>query len=115
MIDDDPTPGARSQTGVVIEGIKHMITDGELRPGSRLPVEKELAAQLEVGEESQWAEEGARVERRHVRAVTLAGLEDAESRERADALPSVIRVTPPAGRRAPSRRGGAIRGAAGRA
>jgi len=48
MIDDDPTPGARSQTGVVIEGIKHMITDGELRPGSRLPVEKELAAQLGV-------------------------------------------------------------------
>ena len=41
---------------------------------------------LEVGEESQWAEEGAWVERRDVGAVALAGLEHAERRERAHAL-----------------------------
>lgn len=38
----------RSQTGVVIEGIKDMLARGELRAGSRLPVEKDLAAQLGV-------------------------------------------------------------------
>ncbi|BDZ54354.1 FadR/GntR family transcriptional regulator [Agromyces marinus] len=42
-------PGsARSQTDVVIQGIKDMLTRGELQPGSRLPIEKELAALLGV-------------------------------------------------------------------
>lgn len=39
---------SRSQTDVVVEGIKAMITSGELRAGARLPVEKELAASLAV-------------------------------------------------------------------
>ncbi|GAA1614752.1 FadR/GntR family transcriptional regulator [Actinoplanes couchii] len=43
----DPDDG-RSQTDVVIEGIKAMITGGQLGPGDRLPVEKELAARLGV-------------------------------------------------------------------
>lgn len=42
-----PHPTA-SQTDVVIEGIKQMILSGELGPGSRLPVEKDLAARLGV-------------------------------------------------------------------
>jgi len=37
-----------SQTDVVISGIKDMLTRGELQPGSRLPVEKDLAALLGV-------------------------------------------------------------------
>lgn len=41
-------PAGRSQTDVVIEGIKDLLVRGELHPGSRLPVEKELAAQLGV-------------------------------------------------------------------
>jgi GntR family transcriptional regulator, transcriptional repressor for pyruvate dehydrogenase complex len=45
---DDSATGTRSQTDVVIEGIKDMLTRGELHPGSRLPVEKDLAAQLGV-------------------------------------------------------------------
>src|SRR5918994_2109476 len=32
----------------MIDGIKGMLTRGELQPGSRLPVEKDLAAQLGV-------------------------------------------------------------------
>ena len=40
--------GGRSQTDVVIEGIKDMLTRGELSPGSRLPVEKDLATILGV-------------------------------------------------------------------
>jgi len=48
MIDDGAASGTRSQTDVVIESIKDMLTRGELRPGSRLPVEKDLAAQLGV-------------------------------------------------------------------
>jgi GntR family transcriptional repressor for pyruvate dehydrogenase complex len=47
MSDEAPT-GTRSQTDVVIEGIKEMLTRGDLHPGSRLPVEKDLAAQLGV-------------------------------------------------------------------
>src|SRR4051794_5862620 len=39
---------SRSQTDVVIEGVKAMITSGQLAPGSRLPVEKDLAALLSV-------------------------------------------------------------------
>jgi len=41
------TPGV-SQTDVVIEGIRQMIIDGQLRSGDRLPVEKDLAAVLGV-------------------------------------------------------------------
>lgn len=41
----DPT---RSQTDVVIDGIKGMLTRGELQPGSRLPIERDLAALLGV-------------------------------------------------------------------
>lgn len=41
-------PATRSQTDVVIGGVKDMIVDGRLRPGSRLPVEKDLAEQLGV-------------------------------------------------------------------
>lgn len=37
-----------SQTEVVIQGIKEMLTSGELTPRSRLPIEKDLAAQLGV-------------------------------------------------------------------
>jgi GntR family transcriptional repressor for pyruvate dehydrogenase complex len=42
-----PIP-TRSQTDVVVEGIKLMITSGKLGPGSRLPIEKELAVELGV-------------------------------------------------------------------
>ncbi|MEV4689395.1 FadR/GntR family transcriptional regulator [Microbacterium sp. LWH3-1.2] len=42
-----PEPN-RSQTDVVIHGIKAMIVDGSLSAGSRLPIEKELAAALGV-------------------------------------------------------------------
>lgn len=41
------TPGV-SQTDVVVEGIRQLIIDGRLRPGDRLPVEKDLAAALGV-------------------------------------------------------------------
>jgi DNA-binding FadR family transcriptional regulator len=37
-----------SQTDVVVESIRQLIVDGRLRPGDRLPVEKELAAGLGV-------------------------------------------------------------------
>jgi GntR family transcriptional repressor for pyruvate dehydrogenase complex len=43
----ESSPG-RSQTDVVIQGIKEMLTRGELGPGSRLPVEKDLALRLSV-------------------------------------------------------------------
>lgn len=42
------TETPRSQTDVVIQGIKAMITDGVLTSGARLPVEKDLAALLGV-------------------------------------------------------------------
>jgi DNA-binding FadR family transcriptional regulator len=48
MTGDETDPGGRSQTDVVIDGVKGMLTRGELAPGSRLPTEKELAAQLGV-------------------------------------------------------------------
>lgn len=41
------TPGV-SQTDVVVQGIRQMIIEGRLRPGARLPVEKDLAAALGV-------------------------------------------------------------------
>ncbi|MHC5794641.1 FadR/GntR family transcriptional regulator [Lacisediminihabitans sp. FW035] len=50
-----PPPASRksegagpSQTDVVIQRIKAMITDGRLGAGSRLPIEKDLAAELAV-------------------------------------------------------------------
>ena len=45
---DSATAGGRSQTEVVVEGIKAMITSGELSAGARLPVEKDLAERLGV-------------------------------------------------------------------
>ena len=47
---DSPAPQASnlSQTDVVLQGIKHMITTGALGPGSRLPIEKDLAVSLGV-------------------------------------------------------------------
>src|SRR3954447_2826647 len=50
-IEDDPLPprvAGRSQTDVVLQGIKQMITAGILGPGSRLPREKDLAVALNV-------------------------------------------------------------------
>jgi DNA-binding FadR family transcriptional regulator len=44
----ESVPGARSQTDVVIESIKGMLTRGELKPGSRLPIERDLASLLGV-------------------------------------------------------------------
>ncbi len=41
-------PPRESQTDVVLNGIKEMITTGELNAGARLPVEKDLAARLGV-------------------------------------------------------------------
>ena len=41
------SPGV-SQTDVVVESIRQMLIDGRLRPGDRLPVEKDLAAALGV-------------------------------------------------------------------
>lgn len=43
-----PAPGPRAQTDVVIDGVRAMIRDGELRPGARLPAEKPLADRLGV-------------------------------------------------------------------
>ena len=43
-----PHIAGRSQTDVVIEGIKDMLTRGDLHPGSRLPIEKDLANSLGV-------------------------------------------------------------------
>ena len=42
------SPAAKSQTDVVLQGVKDMITSGRLRPGSRLPIEKDLAVSLGV-------------------------------------------------------------------
>mgnify|MGYP003852649743 FL=1 len=47
-VDEQPGIPARSQTDVVIAGIKGMITDGRLGPGSRLPIERDLATELGV-------------------------------------------------------------------
>lgn len=50
MTDEDrkPSPTARSQSDLVIDGVKQMIISGQLGPGSRLPIEKDLAATLGV-------------------------------------------------------------------
>ncbi|MEO7015069.1 MAG: FadR/GntR family transcriptional regulator [Leifsonia sp.] len=42
------TSGGHSQTDVVLQAIKEMITTGALGPGSRLPIEKDLALSLGV-------------------------------------------------------------------
>ena len=46
--DSTPDTAGRSQTDVVIQGIKDMITGGELVAGSRLPIEKDLSARFSV-------------------------------------------------------------------
>lgn len=43
-----PVGGSRSQTDVVVDAIKGMITSGRLTAGSRLPIEKELTVDLGV-------------------------------------------------------------------
>ncbi|GAA2097312.1 FadR/GntR family transcriptional regulator [Microlunatus panaciterrae] len=43
-----PVANRESQTDVVLNGIKDMIVAGELSAGSRLPIEKDLAARLKV-------------------------------------------------------------------
>jgi GntR family transcriptional regulator, transcriptional repressor for pyruvate dehydrogenase complex len=48
----EPATPARSQTDVVVDGIKTMITGGALRAGSRLPIEKDLALELGVSRSS---------------------------------------------------------------
>lgn len=48
LTSDIPRPPTRSQTDVVVDEIKKMITSGQLTAGSRLPVEKELASELRV-------------------------------------------------------------------
>jgi len=47
-VEDATAPSGRSQTDVVLEGIRTMITSGDLGPGARLPVEKDLAESLGV-------------------------------------------------------------------
>jgi GntR family transcriptional repressor for pyruvate dehydrogenase complex len=42
------TAAGGSQTDVVLQGIKRMITSGQLGPGGRLPIEKDLAVSLGV-------------------------------------------------------------------
>ncbi|MEA9984267.1 FadR/GntR family transcriptional regulator [Subtercola sp. RTI3] len=55
----------RSQTDVVVHGVKEMITTGQLSAGSRLPIEKVLAEQLGVSRSSL---------REGVRALALMGV-----------------------------------------
>ncbi|TDW95026.1 MULTISPECIES: FadR/GntR family transcriptional regulator [Kribbella] len=43
-----PRVAGPSQTDVVVQSIRQMIIDGRLRPGDRLPIEKDLAAALGV-------------------------------------------------------------------
>src|SRR5688572_13993789 len=54
-----------SRTDDVVNGIKHMILNGELQPGERLPVEKELAETLGVSRGSL---------REGVRALSILGI-----------------------------------------
>ena len=60
---DDRPP--MSQTDVVIQGIKQMILDGTLRPGAKLPIEKDLAPRLGVSRGSL---------REGVRALSIMGV-----------------------------------------
>lgn len=63
----DVGTAAPSQTEVVVQGIKSMIISGRLVPGSRLPVEKDLAAMLSVSRGSL---------REGVRALAVMGILD---------------------------------------
>jgi len=56
-----------ARTDDVVEGIKQMILTGDLRPGDRLPVEKDLAARLGLSRGSL---------REGVRALTMMGVLD---------------------------------------
>lgn len=56
-----------SRTDEVVEGVKRMILSGQLRPGDRLPVEKDLAATLGVSRGSL---------REGVRALSVLGVLD---------------------------------------
>lgn len=47
MVNGAPN-GSMSQTDVVITGVKRMLSSRRLRPGDRLPIEKDLAAELQV-------------------------------------------------------------------
>lgn len=57
--------GAMSQTDVVISGVKRMLSSRRLRPGDRLPIEKDLAAELQVSRGSL---------REGVRALSVMGI-----------------------------------------
>ncbi len=48
LVDPARRSRPRSQTDVVVDGIKDMITSGALHAGARLPIEKELAQELGV-------------------------------------------------------------------
>ncbi len=61
----DRPVAAPSQTDVVIDGVKQLIIDGALQAGQRLPIEKDLAAQLGVSRGSL---------REGVRALALLGV-----------------------------------------
>src|SRR5688500_633101 len=54
-----------SRTDEVVDGIRRMILDGQLRPGDRLPVEKDLADTLQVSRGSL---------REGVRALSILGV-----------------------------------------
>jgi DNA-binding FadR family transcriptional regulator len=43
-----PRSAGASQTDVVVQSVRQMILDGRLRPGDRLPIERDLAAALGV-------------------------------------------------------------------
>ncbi|GAB2620910.1 FadR/GntR family transcriptional regulator [Streptomyces capparidis] len=58
-------PGRRTVTQRAIEQIKQMIAAGELRPGQRLPTERDLAAQLGLSRSSM---------REAIRALTVLGV-----------------------------------------
>ena len=64
-MNERPAAGSPSQTDVVIDGLKRLIVDGTLRAGDRLPIEKDLAAQLGVSRGSL---------REGVRALALLGV-----------------------------------------
>ena len=63
----EPSTGGMSQTDVVVQGVKSMITRGELSAGSRLPIEKDLAVALGVSRGSL---------REGVRALAIMGVLD---------------------------------------
>ena len=61
----DLEQGGMSQTDVVVYRIKKMILDGELAPGDKLPIEKDLAPRLGVSRSSL---------REGVRALSIMGV-----------------------------------------